>query len=107
MKVQLSFVPAGGGESDYGLPIEMPEIPHKGDYITITRPKQEGSEDFIVKRTWWILDYDDSIGIGSTKTIGVECEFAIGHYSSDQHRKTCDDYKSKKGKSLEFENSMY
>lgn len=52
IKARLIFVPPGGGESDYGLHFELPEIPRPGDYITITRGSSSPeTEDFIVRRT--------------------------------------------------------
>lgn len=107
MIVNLSFVPPGGGETDYTLPMDMPEVPHAGDYLSITRPEQEGSENFIVKRTWWSLEYNDATDKGVTKTIWVECEFAKGPFSSESHRRACDRYASRTGDVLEFEESMY
>ena len=49
MNVTLTFVPPGGGESDYSLNFDLPGIPRPGDYIRVRRPKQTGSEDFIVR----------------------------------------------------------
>jgi hypothetical protein len=106
VKVHLSFVPPGGGETDYSLIIEMPTVPQTGDYISITRPGQQGAEDFIVKRTWWNVEYNNN-NIGSTKDFWVECEFALGPYSSEIHQKSCQDYYDKTGKILEFDESMY
>lgn len=102
MKVMLSFVPPGGGETDYSLPMEMPEIPRAGDYLTITRPGQNGTENFVVKRTWWSLEFDESKSVGSTTEVWVECEFALSPFSSDTHKKECNRYEAR-----EFDNSMY
>lgn len=102
MKVHLSFVPPGRGETDYSLIIDMPTVPQTGDYISITRPGQQGAEDFIVKRTWWNLEYNNNNNIGSTKDFWVECEFALGPYSSEIHRKSCHDYHARTGILLEF-----
>ena len=57
MLVNLSFVPPGGGEVDYELPMDMPALPSKGDYIVITRTGETGSEDFVVKRIWWLFEF--------------------------------------------------
>src|SRR3954464_13422665 len=38
---------------------------------------QQGAEDFIVKRTWWNLEYNNANNIGATKDFWVECEFAV------------------------------
>ena len=107
MKVNLSFVPPGGGETDYSLTIEMPEIPQQGDYITVTRPGQNGSENFIVKWTWWTLEFVDSKNIGTTKELWVECEFAVSPFSSDDHKRACEGYKESTGVLLEFDTSIY
>jgi hypothetical protein len=57
VKVRLVFVPPGGGEADYSLDFELPGIPQKGDYVSIKRPGQQGTIDFIARRSWWHLDY--------------------------------------------------
>lgn len=107
MKVYLSFVPPGGGEADYSLPIEMPELPRQGDYISVMRPDQSGTENFIVKRTWWHLEFDEKKSIGTTKEIWVECEFALSPFSSESHEKACEGYQVRTGTLLEFDESMY
>jgi hypothetical protein len=100
-KVQLSFVPPGGGEVDYGLTIMVPAVPREGDYITVMREgktsqsdEHVGTENFIVRRVWWNVKYPDDgqmtheVGkepVG-TAEIGVECEFALSAYSSQAHR---------------------
>ena len=56
MKATLAFVPPGGGEADYYLEFELPGVPQLGDYISIARSGQQGTEDFIVRRTWWYLE---------------------------------------------------
>nr|AAX14933.1 ORF108 [Xanthomonas campestris pv. vitians] len=107
MKVNLSFVPPGGGESDYSLPIEMPEIPRAGDYLSVEREGHVGTENFIVRRTWWNLHFDEAKGAGTTKEIWVECEFALSPFSSESHKRSCAVYETRKGKLLEFDESMY
>lgn len=107
MKVNLSFVPPNGGETDYSLPIDMPEIPRSGDYISISRPNQKGVESFIVKRTWWNLEFDAQKETGTTKEIWVECEFALSPSSSENHKKACERYAELEGFIHEFDESMY
>jgi hypothetical protein len=110
MKVRLIFVPPGGGEADYSLDFDLPSLPRPGDYISIKRPDVMGTEDFIVRRTWWNLEFPDSKLArsdsdqthGGVKSIAVECEFAIGHNSSEEHQKACAMYGAK-----EFEESAY
>ncbi|ARU23662.1 hypothetical protein RSSE_c3279 [Ralstonia solanacearum] len=94
MKVFLVFVPPGGGEADYQLEMEMPAVPQAGDYITVTRPGQTGSEDFIVRRTWWRFEFDDAAKVGKTAGIAVECEFAEAPFSSEAHKRACKRYKA-------------
>jgi len=102
MKIKFVFVPPGGGEADYSLEFELPSVPQPGDYISINEKGQKGTSDFIVRRSWWILNSGGE-GIGTTDTVGVECEFAIGHYSSDSHKKVCSSYKDVK----EFEATAF
>lgn len=100
LKVTLCFVPPGGGEADYSLEFEVPAIPNPGDYISIRRPitaatERPGTCDFIVRRTWWSLDYpnNDLYQVegekvyGATMGIVVECEFALGPWSSEEHKR--------------------
>lgn len=107
MKVNLSFVPPGGGKTEYSMSIEMPDIPRQGDYISVTRPGQTGAENFIVMRTWWDLEFDESGQKGTTREIWVECQFAVSSNSSDSHKRTCSDYQAKSGRFLRFDESMY
>lgn len=114
MKVRLVFVPPGGGEADYMLDFELPGVPQPGDYISIQRPKQNGTIDFIVRRSWWYLDYpnDDLYGdvhnlvYGMARVVVVECEFAIGPASSEEHLRACDIYKHE-GKLQKFEDTAF
>jgi len=100
MNVRLVFVPPGGGEADYSLDFDLPAIPRAGDYITIARPDQLGTEDFKVRRTWWTLEFPDSQPYktsddstqGTVKSIVVECEFAKGVFSSEEHKRACEGY---------------
>lgn len=107
MKVNLSFVPPGGGETDYSLTMDLPEIPHAGDYISVFREGATGTEDFIVKRTWWQLAHKDGDKSGTIKEIWVECELALGHMSSESHKRACENYKARTGTLNEFDASMY
>ena len=115
MDVRLVFVPPGGGEADYSLDFDLPAIPRPGDYITVMRPNQSGTEDFIVRRTWWTLEYPEAPMIqnsknavrGSAKSVAVECEFAKGNYSSEAHKKACDAYEQRGGTVSEFDASAY
>ncbi len=94
MKVQLAFVPTGGGEPNRSLDFDMPGVPQSGDHVTILWPGQSGSADFIVRRAWWTLASpearpthraDEAI-VGTTDSVTVECEFAVGSVSSEEHK---------------------
>jgi hypothetical protein len=139
IRATLVFVPPGGGEADYSLDFDLPAVPQPGDYVSIVRGDRNPAhyEDFIVRRTWWHLEYPDSAlggsregslddvvvviegdrvpdsgalsgGVedltraldlgevngeaddtihGHTKGLMVECEFAVGPYSTDDHKR--------------------
>jgi len=109
MRVNLAFVPPGGGETDYSLSIELPEMPHAGDYVSVFRQGSTGTEDFIVKRTWWGVSSEDGDAepISKLKEVWIECEFALGHTPSESHKSVCKDYEAKTGKLLQFDSSVY
>ena len=104
-QVTLVIVPPGGGEAEYSLQMEVPALPREGDYVTVMRHREGpvadrdiGTEDFIVRRVWWAFDFPDDgrlyeyaedRTIGTLNGIGVECEMARGHYSSEAHRRRC------------------
>jgi len=116
MKARLQFVPPGGGETDYVMDAEFPELPKAGDYITIRFGEEQGTRDFIVKRTWWFLKHrggdDDSAEVAEAN---VECYFAEGHNSTEDHKNACryninkgrNDHNSENGKVLQFDSSVY
>jgi hypothetical protein len=90
-------------------------MPQPGDYITIRRPDDLGTEDFIVRRSWWYLEHPET-GLyeteatrrtGKTVELGVECEFARGPYSSEEHRRQCDAYDQGGRQVQNFEASAY
>lgn len=116
MKVRLVFVPPGGGEAEYSLSFDLPSVPQPGDYISVSRPDQEGTEDFIVRRSWWYLSYPNNdlsseVGkeaIGSVQDLVVECEFSLGPYPSEEHRRTAEGYRRHMGDAFTaFEASAY
>jgi hypothetical protein len=104
-EVTLVIVPPGGGEADYSLQMSVPALPREGDYISVMRKRDGpvaggdiGSEDFIVRRVWWTFEFPDDgelyhvVGeapVGSLSGIGIECEYAKGHYSCERHVKAC------------------
>jgi hypothetical protein len=107
MKVNLCLVPPGGGEVYDLLTVDMSAIPQQGDYITIRRQNQKGTEDFVVRRTWWDVNYDEEKKMGGTKDILVECEFAIATSSTESHKEKCGYYHKKTGNLKKFDKSMY
>ena len=100
MRVNLKFVSNEGEEPSDGFDFEMPDVPRPGDRITIQRPGQEGTSDFIVRRRLWILDYPECAPAhhhagesvtGAIRAVTVECEFAAGPYSSEEHKRVAAD----------------
>jgi hypothetical protein len=83
---------------DYSLVFELPEIPRVGSYLSICRPDnpEPFGEDMIVRQIWWRLSTSvtssfvskDDLRIGRPIEIFVECEPALGPYSSDAWRRT-------------------
>ena len=121
VRVRLSFVPPGGGEADYGLTMDMPALPREGDYISVRRewvvdpkPDYVGSEDFIVRRVWWLCKYPDDGKIShvagaepvGVAEVNVECEFAISPYSSKAHKRGANTAK-KRTEPQDFEETNY
>ena len=98
MKARLVFVPPGGGEAEYTLDFDLPSVPQVGDYVSVTRPGEDGTADFIVRRAWWALNYP-SVGVahggGVLHSVIVECEFAHGPRPSAAHQRTCELYASR------------
>jgi len=102
-EVTLVVVPPGGGEADYSLRMTVPALPREGDYLTVLRKDAAGkdrefpgTEDFIVRRVWWTFEFPDDGEIyhvagedpvGQVGQIGIECEYAIGPYSSQTHKR--------------------
>jgi len=104
MRIRLVAVPPGGGEADYSLEMECPTVPQVGDYITVMReykngePDKEhmGTEDFIVRRVRWGFTWPDNgkhyhtsgqEPVGAIDAIVIECEMAIGAFSSPAHKR--------------------
>lgn len=95
MRVELVLVPIEDEEPHHNLMFEMPGVPQTGDCVTISRPGQSGSTEFVVRRTCWTLNHPETGSnhhagesiVGSTVSVAVECEFAAGPYSSEEHKK--------------------
>jgi hypothetical protein len=95
MKVVVIVREVGQLKPDYSLDFDLPAVPKSGDYISIQRPDKPKpyGEDLIVKQVWWRLEHPETAGygsgqpkIGKAEEIYVECEPAIGPWSSDQWR---------------------
>lgn len=100
---------AGKLKPDFSLPFCLPALPREGDYISITRPDTPDpwSEDLIVRKVWWRLFHPETGGFahgdpksGKVSEIFVECDPAIGPYSSDQWR---DSLSASKAETFEVE----
>lgn len=79
----------------YSLEFDLEAVPTIGSYISIQRPDLPApyGEDLIVRHVWWQLTHPETGGfasepakIGGTSDIVVECQPAIGPYSSDRWR---------------------
>ncbi len=94
MDIQFLLFEDEGDKPSQSLTFDLPEVPRSGDRVTISRPNQEGCSNFIVRRTRWQLDYPDAqtshrVGenvVGNTSAITIECTFALGTYSSEEHK---------------------
>jgi hypothetical protein len=115
MIVKLIFVPPGGGEADFAMNFELSAVPQPGDYISIRRGDESKTEDFIVRRTWWTLEFpatgDDTIerpdAVGGLVEAAVECEFAVAESSTEAHKISCKHYETKTGRLNKFDASTY
>lgn len=97
---------------DYSLQFELPEVPQVGSYISICRPDKPApfGEDMIVRQIWWRLSTpvtesstnDDDERIGRPIEIFVECEPALGPYSSDAWRRLMEGARNRGIKIEEF-----
>lgn len=84
MKVELNFVPPGGGETDYVREVEVPSPPREGDVIMLQ--EERGAATFIVRRVFWMFEGDE------VSKCWVTAEFAIGPVDSEGHRRACETY---------------
>ncbi len=96
MKIQFLLFPDEGDEPDHSLTFDVPGVPQAGDRVSISRPGQEGCANFIVVRSQWDLDFPNAdsshrageVAVGTTSAVTVECAFAVGPYSSEEHKRT-------------------
>lgn len=95
MKIQFLLFQDEEDLPDQSLVFDLPGVPQTGDVVTISRPGQEGYTNFVVRRIQWDLDYPDNkpvhrtdeIVIGRTSAVTAECTYAVGPYSSEEHKK--------------------
>ncbi|MBB3900116.1 hypothetical protein [Roseococcus suduntuyensis] len=82
---------------DYSIDFDLPQIPAVGDYLSVQRPDTPDpyGEDLIVRQVWWRLKYPSTEGyarsgqpvpVGKVQEIFVECDQAIGPWTSDRSR---------------------
>lgn len=95
LKITVVIREVGRVSPDYSLEFELPVLPRVGDYISIQRPDKPEpyGEDLIVRQVWWRLNHPETEGygsstpkLGSVTEIYVECDPAVGPWSSDQWR---------------------
>ncbi len=92
-KVRVIFTPREADQPVDGLEFGMPDAPRPGDCITIQRSGQEGATDFIVRQRYWTIEYPQCAAapkagesvVGGTRAATIECEFAVGALSSEEH----------------------
>jgi hypothetical protein len=81
---------------EYSLDFEAPVIPSVGSYISINRldERKPLGEDLIVRQIWSRFHHPETNGfasdppaIGKLEEIFVECDQALGPYSSSKWRK--------------------
>jgi hypothetical protein len=95
MRIIVIVREVGRLKPDYSLDFDVPAIPSPGDYLSIHRPDKPKpyGEDLIVRQVWWRLEHPETSGFGSgepkigkVEEIYVECDPAVGPWSSDQWR---------------------
>lgn len=80
-------------EPEFQLDFELPAVPAVGSYISINFPDapEPYGEDLIVRRVWWRLRHSDTkgrgtSGVGGLTEVLVECDQALGPWSTDRWR---------------------
>jgi len=85
MKVSVCLVPVDGGEINQRLEVDLPDIPHAGDYIKIMSDGGTKSVDVLVRRTWWALNEAQGGKRTSLREIGIECEYGHGPFDKSMY----------------------
>lgn len=95
IRVTLMVREVGRLSPDYSLDFDLPQVPAVGDYISVQRPDEPApyGEDFIVRQIWWRLDHPETGAaateppkVGSVTSVVVECDPAVGPWTSDRSR---------------------
>ena len=96
IKITILVRELGNGRPDGSMQFLLPELPRVGDYISVQRPEKRGpwGEDLIVKHIWWRLRHPQTAGfedsdsplVGDLHEVFVECDPAMGPWSSDAWR---------------------
>jgi hypothetical protein len=95
----------------YQLEFNLPEVPTVGSYISIQRlDSRLAGEDVVVRAVWWRLRHSATGGLaepstkpGSVIEIFVECDPALGPYSSAGWRALLNGAKSQGVEIAEFQ----
>jgi hypothetical protein len=95
MNATLVFYPTGSDRWEYSLEFELPGVPNVGDYVSVQRTGQNGTEDFVVRGCWWELEHPtNQTGSppnrqGSVQFLHVKCEAVLGPRSTPGHQDWC------------------
>ena len=90
-KVIIVIREVGREKPEYSLPFDLPEVPKAGHYISICRldVREPFGEDLIVRHVWWRLNHSgEQKSLGGVTEIFVECDKAIGPYSTQLWKET-------------------
>lgn len=85
-QVEIVVREVGRTKPEFSLSFNLPEIPKVGDYISIRRidVREPLGEDIIVRHVWWRLNHTgEPLSSGGVTEIFVECDKAIGPYSTN------------------------
>ena len=95
MKVFISVVPPGGGETLQSVDVDLEAMPQPGDYISIGNSAGGGTEDFIVRRCCWNLyRTSEDASITQLEQAVVYAEMAYGPFSSESHKAAIQAYEA-------------
>lgn len=78
--MRATFVLSGFEGAKYTLQCELSAIPRPGDHIIISRPHQDGTEEFVVRHVSWYLHHPDNPDadedVGTVRGVTIECDRA-------------------------------